>query len=156
MTTPIVSRNPLVSHCTVVAETSRSPVRCGSATLRMVSLRIITNAETTSVMMITIGRADPLVVLGPAVSDPPGVWPVIVPPQGDGRGGHGRSGRASHGPPTGERFTDGGRPGVQRRRTRQRRRQRLVRRPCSGAGRDCAERERPTAGGGGRRTPRPR
>ncbi len=48
MTTAIVSRNPLVSHCAVVVGTFRSTLRSRSATLRMVSLRIITKAETTS------------------------------------------------------------------------------------------------------------
>src|SRR5690606_11526236 len=47
MTTAMVRRKPLVSHCAVVVETPRSMVRARSATLRIVSLRIMTNAETT-------------------------------------------------------------------------------------------------------------
>ncbi len=56
MTTAMVSRNPLVSHCTVVVETPRSTVRSRSATLRIVSLRIITNAETTRTPISRVAR----------------------------------------------------------------------------------------------------
>src|SRR5690606_19728208 len=48
MTTAIVSRKPLVNHCAVVTEMRRSSISAGSATLMIVSLRIITNAEPTS------------------------------------------------------------------------------------------------------------
>lgn len=53
MTTAIVSRNPLVSHCAVAGVTRRSAIRAGSATLMIVSFRIITNAEPTSSPMIS-------------------------------------------------------------------------------------------------------
>ncbi|WFS16008.1 hypothetical protein [Rhodococcus aetherivorans] len=48
MTTAIVSMKPVVSHWTVAAETEKSPMSCGSATLSTVSLRIMIRAETTS------------------------------------------------------------------------------------------------------------
>jgi hypothetical protein len=48
MSTAIVSRNPLVSHCAVPTVTPRSAMSAGSATLMIVSLRIMTNAEPTS------------------------------------------------------------------------------------------------------------
>ena len=44
MTTAMVSMNPVVSHCAVVSDRSRSSMIGGSATDRMVSLRITTNA----------------------------------------------------------------------------------------------------------------
>ena len=47
MTTAIVNRNPVVSHCAVVAVMFRSTIRVGSATLMIVSLRIMTNAAMT-------------------------------------------------------------------------------------------------------------
>ncbi len=62
MTTAIVSRKPLVSHCTVVVETPRSTVRSLRATDRIVSLRIMTNADTTRTAMTTPARVVPGVV----------------------------------------------------------------------------------------------
>lgn len=49
----MVSRKPLVSHCAVRATMSRSTINTGSATLMIVSLRIMTNAENTSSAMTT-------------------------------------------------------------------------------------------------------
>src|SRR5687767_9250176 len=57
MTTAIVSKKPLVSHCTVVAGTPRSTISRGSATLMIVSLRIITKADITSSPMTNPGLA---------------------------------------------------------------------------------------------------
>jgi hypothetical protein len=48
MTTAIVSRKPVVSHCPVAALMSRSSMSRGRATPMIVSLRITTNAETSS------------------------------------------------------------------------------------------------------------
>jgi hypothetical protein len=48
MTTAIVSRNPLVSHCAVPTVIRRSAISAGRATLMIVSLRIMTNAEPTN------------------------------------------------------------------------------------------------------------
>ncbi|WP_344906398.1 hypothetical protein [Streptosporangium longisporum] len=42
-------RKPLVSHCTVVVATSRSSARSRRATLRIVSLRIMTKADRTRI-----------------------------------------------------------------------------------------------------------
>ena len=42
----MVSRNPLVNHCAVGALMSRSTISVGSATLRIVSLRITTKVAT--------------------------------------------------------------------------------------------------------------
>src|SRR5699024_8945889 len=58
MTTAIVTRNPLISHCTVVAVTSMATARWGRAMETIVSFRIITNAVTTMTPMISIGPAD--------------------------------------------------------------------------------------------------
>src|SRR5699024_1993550 len=57
MTTAIVTRNPLISHCTVVAVTSMATAKWGSAIETIVSFRIITNAVTTMTPMISIGLA---------------------------------------------------------------------------------------------------
>ncbi len=57
MTTAIVNRNPLVNHCTVVVVTPNSTVRSRSATLRIVSLRIMTNAEVTNTAINALFRA---------------------------------------------------------------------------------------------------
>ncbi len=53
ITTAMVSRKPLVSHCAVRAVMSRSEISTGSATLMIVSLRIMTKAEKTSSAMMT-------------------------------------------------------------------------------------------------------
>src|SRR5690625_5046906 len=57
MTTAIVTRNPLISHCTVVAVTSMATAKCGRAMETIVSFRIITNAVTTMTPMVSIGLA---------------------------------------------------------------------------------------------------
>src|SRR4051794_30352268 len=46
MTTDIVSRKPAVSHCPTAAETCRSVISTGNATLMIVSFRMTTNADT--------------------------------------------------------------------------------------------------------------
>lgn len=51
MTTAMVSMNPVVNHCAVVAVMERSVIRRGSATLMIVSLRIITKEDTTRMPM---------------------------------------------------------------------------------------------------------
>src|SRR5687768_6782463 len=81
MTTAIVSRKPLVSHCAVLTVTRRSAISAGSATLMIVPLRIMTNAEPTS-SAIT-GDAPSGAVLRPAGSGGPAGsaswWPVAGP-----------------------------------------------------------------------------
>lgn len=52
MTTAMVSMKPVESHWAVTAVIDRSAIRVGSATDSRVSLRIITNAETTRTAMI--------------------------------------------------------------------------------------------------------
>ena len=56
MTTDIVSRNPAVSHCPTLAETCRSAISTGSATLMIVSFRMTTNADTSSTVMTVRAR----------------------------------------------------------------------------------------------------
>src|SRR4051812_37850114 len=46
MTTDIVSRKPAVSHCPTAADTCRSVISTGNATLMIVSFRMTTNADT--------------------------------------------------------------------------------------------------------------
>ena len=54
ITTAMVSMNAVVSHWAAPAVMSRSFIRCGSATPMMVSLRITTNAETSSSEMTSL------------------------------------------------------------------------------------------------------
>ena len=56
MTTDIVSRNPAVSHCPTLAETCRSAISTGSATLMIVSFRMTTNADTSSTVITVRDR----------------------------------------------------------------------------------------------------
>ena len=66
MTTAMVSRKPLVSHCAVPTVTSRSATSTGSATLMIVSLRIMTKADATSSPMASgafVGAAGAAVTL---------------------------------------------------------------------------------------------
>ena len=56
MTTDIVSRKPAVSHCPTLADTSRSAMSTGRATLMIVSLRITTKAETSRTVMTVRAR----------------------------------------------------------------------------------------------------
>jgi hypothetical protein len=78
MTTAMVSRKPLVSHCAVPMVTSRSATSTGSATLMIVSLRIMTKADATSSPMAsgafvgTAGTAAPFVSSGRSSA-----WPDI-------------------------------------------------------------------------------
>src|SRR5215211_4487138 len=51
MTTAIVSRNALVSHCTVLAETDSSVISVGRATAMIVSLRMTTKVATSRIVM---------------------------------------------------------------------------------------------------------
>lgn len=52
----MVSRNAVVSHCAEMAEIRRSVMRCGRATLMIVSLRITVNAEMMSTQMTVLLR----------------------------------------------------------------------------------------------------
>ena len=54
MTTAMVNKNAVVSHCTVWALISSSFISRGSATPMIVSLRITTKAATSSVAMIAV------------------------------------------------------------------------------------------------------
>ena len=71
MTTAMVSMNAVVSHCTVRALMPRSTIRWGSATLMIVSFKIITKVATSRVTMIVRSRALILVpvVVGRSVVD---------------------------------------------------------------------------------------
>jgi hypothetical protein len=51
MTTAIVSRNAVVTHCAAAAVTPRLSMSGGIATLMIVSFRITTKAETSSKLM---------------------------------------------------------------------------------------------------------
>ena len=57
MTTAMVSMKDVVTHWTVAALTDMSSMMCGSATLRTVSLRITTNAATSSTAMVAVAPA---------------------------------------------------------------------------------------------------
>jgi hypothetical protein len=57
ITTAIVSRNAVASHCPVVGWMRRSSIRRGSATFMIVSLRITTNADTSRMVMTSLSRA---------------------------------------------------------------------------------------------------
>src|SRR6185312_5322932 len=57
MTTAMVSRNAVVSHCASLAETWSASLMVGMATLRMVSFSITTKAETSSRLMTRLLRA---------------------------------------------------------------------------------------------------
>src|SRR5699024_2273961 len=89
MTTAIVTRKPLISHCTVVVSTSISSARCGSAMDTIVSFRIITNAATTITPMISPGLDGIAVrwpvwsLVGPAVSDT--LTPSLAAPRSGAR-----------------------------------------------------------------------
>ena len=54
MTTAMVSMKEVVTHWTVAALTAMSAMMCGRATLRTVSLRITTNAATSSTAMVAV------------------------------------------------------------------------------------------------------
>ena len=54
MTTDMVSRNPVVSHCPAAAETDRSAMIAGRATLSTVSFRIIRNAARARAPMMPV------------------------------------------------------------------------------------------------------
>ncbi len=58
MTTAIVSRNAVVSHCPVAGSMPRSAMMSGSATFITVSLRNTTNAETSSRPITTVLRRE--------------------------------------------------------------------------------------------------
>ena len=66
MTTAMVNMNAVVSHCTVRALMPRSTIRWGSATLMIVSFKIITKVAISKVMMMLRSRTDSLPVCGPA------------------------------------------------------------------------------------------
>jgi hypothetical protein len=51
ITTAIVNRNPVVTHCAVAAVIRKSTMRLGRATLMIVSLRITKNEATRSMPM---------------------------------------------------------------------------------------------------------
>jgi hypothetical protein len=64
MTTAMVKRNAVVSHWATLAATPRSAIRCGMATLMMVSLRNTTKVETSSRAMTSLLRAASLWLTG--------------------------------------------------------------------------------------------
>lgn len=64
MTTAMVSRNAVVSHCTSVAGALKASISGGRATLMAVSLSITTKVETSSVLMTIVLRRAKLASLG--------------------------------------------------------------------------------------------
>ena len=88
MTTAIVSRKPLVSHCAVPMVTPRSAISAGSATLMIVSLRIMTNAEPTSSQMtsdaLAAGEVCGSAGAAGSASGRPVRWAGIGAPRGSG------------------------------------------------------------------------
>jgi hypothetical protein len=78
ITTAMVSRNAVVSHCAALAGTLKLPIRRGIATPMIVSLRITTNAEISRRLMTSLLRVATFVASASDVAAPAGFSAVVA------------------------------------------------------------------------------